>query len=365
MKIDFQSFTVGTPQYVWALAIPAALAVLWVWRVARRRADVRHFRHSRVLPVRERFGVAGDLAFWLCTIVAASLCIIALAEPRIRIATVKRASADIVVLLDGSASMYVNDVRPDRWRRSVQFVRMFAESLGWKGDRVALALFSQRAAPQVRLTRDPNALFFFLDHLGEHSPFRLEDPPTWDTNLQEGVRWGLQIVETDEKLFGKSGNPKAFVVITDGQAWTGDVAKEVVELRKHNIPLFVVGVGTTGGGIIPEPVNNSALPPIAGPLRSVLDRAALVQIAQQAGGEYFEIGRDSDREVAFNVIDRLHRQANVTQQVESFEDLYWRFLLAAAVFLGLGTLLLRKPVELVWQAAGAAVAVLALAALIR
>ena len=71
-----------------------------------------------------------------------------------------------------------------------------------------------------------------------------------------------------------------------------------------------------------------------------------MQIAQKAGGEYFEIGRDSDREVAFNVIDRLHRQANVTQQVESFEDLYWRFLLAAAAFLiGAVALMLRSIVR--------------------
>ena len=68
--------------------------------------------------------------------------------------------------------MYVTDVRPDRWRRSVQFLRTFAETLSWKGDRVALALFAQLAAPQVRLTKDPNALFFFIDHLGDHSPFR-------------------------------------------------------------------------------------------------------------------------------------------------------------------------------------------------
>ena len=365
MKIDFESLTVGTPQYLWALVIPAALAVMWIWRVIRRRADVNRFRRSRVLPVREKFGFAGDLMFWLCAIIAASLCIVALAEPRVRIATVKQASADIVMLLDGSASMYVNDVRPDRWRRAVQFVRMFAESLGWKGDRVALALFSQRAAPQVRLTRDPNALFFFLDHLGERSPFRLEDPPTLDTNLEEGVRWGLQIVDTDEKLFGTSGNPKAFVVITDGQAWTGDVANEIAGLRKRNIPLFMVGIGTTGGGIIPEPLHNEALPKVDGPIHSSLDRVSLVRIAQQAGGEYFEIGRDSDREVAFNVIDRLHRQANVTQEVESFEDLYWRFLLAAGIVLGLGTLFLRKPVELVWQAVGAAAAAIVLVALIR
>ena len=104
--------------------------------------------------------------------------------------------------------MYVTDVRPDRWRRSVQFLRTFAETLSWKGDRVALALFAQLAAPQVRLTKDPNALFFFIDHLGDRSPFRLENTTTWDTNIEEGIRWGLRLVEKDEEVFGKSGNPR-------------------------------------------------------------------------------------------------------------------------------------------------------------
>src|SRR5690606_12433398 len=114
---------------------------------------------------------------------------------------------------------------------AVRFLRMFAESLRWQGDRTALALFAQLASPQVRLTRDPNALFFFLDHLSERSPFRLEDAPTWDTNIEEGIRLGLRIVQTDEALFGESGNPKAFVVITDGQAWSGTVANALRHAR--------------------------------------------------------------------------------------------------------------------------------------
>ena len=52
------------------------------------------------------------------------------------------------------------------------------ESLAWKDDRMAMALFAHIAAPQVRLTKDPNTFFFFLDHLAQESPFRLEDDTT-------------------------------------------------------------------------------------------------------------------------------------------------------------------------------------------
>ena len=363
-SIDFASFRFASPVYLWLLVIPAVLLGIWAWRVARRRANVRRMAAQRTLPVRQRFGPLGDLAFWACAIVAASFCIAAVARPQARISSFRKASADVVILQDASASMYVADVRPDRWRRSVQFLRTFAETLSWKGDRVALALFAQLAAPQVRLTKDPNALFFFIDHLGDHSPFRLENTTTWDTNIEEGIRWGLRLVDKDEEVFGKSGNPKAFLVISDGQAWSGTVASAIQEARAHKIPVHVAGIGTTTGGMIPEPArpDGTRPPPV---VRSTLDRNSLVQLAVAGGGEYFEIGDEPDRVVAFRIIDRLHRQSNVSQEIESYEELYRRFLMGAAVMLGLGTLFLHKRADLAWQAGGVVVALVLLASLAR
>jgi Ca-activated chloride channel family protein len=348
-SIDVSTLSVETPLYLWLLAVPAGLLVLWVWRVIRRRADTRRLLHARSLPVRERFGLIGDLGFWLTVIVAAALCVVALAGPRARASVVRRASTDVVILLDGSASMYTRDVAPDRWRRSIRFLRAFSEALGWRGDRVALALFAHLAAPQVRLTKDPNALFFFLDHLGDHSPFRLEDNPTWDTNIEEGLRWGLRLIEKDEQLFGRSRNPKAFVVVTDGQSWSGSVANALAQARALKIPVYVVGIGTTAGGIIPQPRTTDAAPAVQ--VRSVLDRGSLLQIAVAGGGEYFEIGPEPDRDVAFRIIDRLQRRSGQGQQVETYEELYWRLLLAAGMVLCVGVLTLRTRTELLWSTA--------------
>jgi len=361
--IDLETFRFEAQVLLWLLALPAALLLLWVWRIARRRADVRRLSGARVLPVRERYSFAGDLTFWLAALVAITLCIVAVAKPQARISAVRRASADIVVLQDASASMYVTDVRPDRWRRSVQFLRTFAETLSWRGDRVALALFAQLAAPQVRLTKDPNSLFFFIDHLGERSPFRLENLTTWDTNIEEGIRWGLNLIEKDEQLFGASGNPKAFVVISDGQSWSGTVATALQAARQRDIPVFVVGVGTAVGGMIPEPMraDGTRPPPV---IRSALDRKSLVQIAVAGGGQYFEMGEESDRTIAFKIIDRLRQRSVTAEAVETFEDLYLRFLMAAAAVLCLGTLFLRKRAELAWQAAGALGVVLLIASIL-
>lgn len=359
-RVDLASFRFAEPLFLWLLVIPVALSFLWLWRLVRRRNDLKRMRSRRALPVPERLGTVGDLAFWAAVLVASVLSIVALARPQALVSMVRKASADVVILQDASASMYVSDVRPDRWRRSVQFLRTFAETLSWQGDRVALALFAQLAAPQVRLTKDPNALFFFIDHLGDHSPFRLENTTTWDTNIEEGIRWGLRLVEKDEEVFGRNGNPKAFLVISDGQAWSGTVANAVRAARDRKIPVHVVGIGTSTGGMIPEPArpDGTRPPPV---VRSVLDRTSLVQLAVAGGGEYFEVGDEPDHVVAFRIVDRLRRRADVVKDVESFDELYGRVLMAAAVVLILGTACLRKRTELLWQAAGALAVVVILA----
>lgn len=362
--IDLDTLRFAEPLYLWLLGGPALLFLVWMWQVLRRRRQARQYARQRLLPVRERFSLLGDLAVWVFLIAATTLCIVALARPQARVAAVRNAGADLVVLQDGSASMYVNDVRPDRWRRSVIFLRALAETLSWKDDRVALALFAHVAAPQLRLTKDPNALFFFLDHLGDRSPFRLEDETTWDTNIEEGIYWGLKVVEKDAELYGATKNAKAFLVISDGQAWSGKVENALRAARTRRIPVFVAGVGTTSGGLIPEPARpDGTRPPSV--IQASLDRDALRAIAWAGGGEYFEIGREPDEEVAFRIVSAVRRRAGTGLLEERYDDLYWRFLFAAALVLCLGTFFLKERAELWWQAAAAVAAVLVLTSALR
>jgi Ca-activated chloride channel family protein len=264
---------------------------------------------------------------------------------------------DVVILADGSASMRVKDVPGGaRWQRAMRFVRLFGESLGWKDDRVALTVFARIAAPQVRLTRDPNTFFFFLDHLDQAPPFRIEDNTTWDTNFELGVYWALRIVERDEELHGKSSNAKMFVLVTDGQAWSGEIARSLRIAARRHIPIFTVGVGSLSGGrlpIVPQPGRAAA--GNEEPLSSRLDRESLQRIAEATGGQYFELDRDSDRHIANAILDAGKRLAPTLGIEQTAEELYWWFLSAAAGFVLLGMLLVRDRVELWLQLAGTAV----------
>ena len=231
------------PQWLLALAAPGVLLLLWMWQLWRRGAALRAFRRVRRVPAVFARGLAtpgaafaigfggpgpsnasrrfGDLPFWLSMLVALALTILALARPVVVTSVVRTGGVDIVILQDGSASMRVRDVSADRWERSMRFLRTLGESLRWEHDRIALALFATTATPQIRLTRDPNTFFFFLDHLGTEPPFRLEDEGTWNTNIERGIHWGLRVIEKDEEIRGPSTNGRAFILLSDGQAWSG------------------------------------------------------------------------------------------------------------------------------------------------
>ena len=349
----------GEPLYLRLLLLPAGLGLLWLWQLGRRRRDIRRATEQRITPVRERYAFAGDLSFWLCIVLAITTLVLALSRPQVLASVTQDAGADFLILQDGSTSMRVSDVAPDRWQRSVSWIRLFAELLSWQDQRIALALFAHRAAPQIRLTRDPNALFFFLDHLDDEPPFRLEDDTSWDTNIEEGIYWGVQMFARDAELYGERLSAKAFIVISDGQAWSGAVDEALQLARDHDIRVYVIGVGTTAGGFIPQlPVSIYEQP--EDPIHTVLDRQSLRAIAQAGDGDYYELGVDSAQDVALQILTDVQSRAQSTQRRETFTELYWFLLAAAAGLVGLGTLLLKEPTQLWWQLATACILVVLL-----
>lgn len=360
------SLQFAEPEWLWLLVVPGLLLALWLRHFTMRRKDARRLARTRQVPVRERFPFFGDSLFTLCLIVSTALLLVALARPGVVASLVRKGGVDMVILLDGSASMHVKDVPANRWQRSVRFLRVLGDSLRWDNDRIALTLFARAASPQVRLTKDPNTFFFFLDNLQEKSPFPLEDDTSWDTNIELGIDWGMRVIAKDEELRGKSTNAPIFVLISDGQAWSGVVEQSLRRSRDTGIPVMVVGVGTAGGGVIPEPPRpaTTGLPPQA-PVFSVLDRGSLRQIASNTGGQYFELDRDRDVNVANAIIDAARRRVITLPPEPRMEEFYWRVIAAAGASALAGVLFLRNRTELLIQLVGGAVVLAALSGLLR
>src|SRR5262249_21953164 len=128
----------------------------------------------------------------------------------------------------------------------------------------------------------------------------------------------------------------------------------------RHTPVYVAGAATPLGGIIPEPPKKPGpgSPPPEAPVRSSLDRPSLAMIANTGGGEYLELDREGDREIANRIIDAARKRAGSRGLQEESDELYWRCLVVAAALLCVGVLFLQERVEL-WLRPGAAVPALA------
>jgi hypothetical protein len=100
------------------------------------------------------------------------------------------------------------------------------------------------------------------------------------------------------------------------------------------------------------------------PIRSVIDRSSLREIARAGNGEYFELGTAADEQIAARIIQNAARRSGNEQVDEALDDLYWYLLAAAAGCLGLGVLFVRQRVQL-GLACAAAVALLVLISSLR
>lgn len=171
---------------------------------------------------------------------------------------------DLVVVMDYSASMLARDVYPDRLQRMTEEVEALLDAL--RSDRVGVIVFAGAAA-HFPLTHDTQAA---------RSLFRgltvLDLPPGSD--LGAGVRTARCVVRPglgdDPGCPAREGGgtppraaaavdpeqpeerARAIVIFTDGEDTEGRARAEIERAALLGIEVFLVGVGTPAGELVPE-----------------------------------------------------------------------------------------------------------------
>ncbi len=136
---------------------------------------------------------------------------------------------DLIVVLDVSKSMLSQDVKPSRLDHAKWFLRELIRAT--PGDRYGIVAFSGSAFLECPLTIDKTSLFQILDELAAGSI------PLGGTNIQNALKVALGAFEAAE------GAHRAVILVTDGDELQGDMSKAADDLRKANLPLYVVGIG--------------------------------------------------------------------------------------------------------------------------
>lgn len=288
---------------------------------------------------------------------------------------------DVVLAVDVSKSMLVDDVKPTarmtekkvdstRLARARELAGALIDEL--PGDRIGPVVFAG-GATHFPLTEDHQVARLFLNDLGPN-----DLPP--GSNLAEVFRVSRCLLRPDlyedlgcerigrrghggDPLRGESLDPpdkpdeeavesivergKAIVIFTDGGEADAATVREVRAARELGIAVFVVGVGTPEGGIVYEVDSltgrRSSTPKTAEggePVRSHRDDAGMSAIAAAGGDERRYLIADPEGEVKPMPIVEALRAVNrglATKQVRDMRDIYQPFLFGAFMLVVIGS----------------------------
>lgn len=272
--------TFAWPQLLWLLALPA---ILGAWEITHRRraaalarpkilraeAGARSLRLSSLAQAPTR---TTPPRIWLCAGLA--LAIIALARPqwgRLE-EPVFDQSREILLAIDLSRSMLTPDVKPSRLERAKLLIQALLEKL--EGERVGLVVFAGTAFLQSPLSADYEILREFLPALGP------------DFLPQGGSNYGALLEASVNAFTATNAADRFLVILSDGEATDEEWRSQLAELKKKNIRVIGLGVGTAEGAMIPDGTGGLVKDERGAVVMSKLESATLEELARSTNGAY-------------------------------------------------------------------------------
>ncbi|MEQ8904449.1 VWA domain-containing protein [Ekhidna sp.] len=236
---------------------------------------------------------------------------------------IKTVGKDIFICMDLSQSMNANDVQPSRLEKVKFELKNIVEA--FSSDRIGLIMFSSEAYLQCPLTYDNNALNLFIQTLNT------EMVPNFGTDFGPPLEMATEKLIADDTVVTRSKS-KITILISDGEDF-GDNTDEIAEeLESEGITLFTLGVGTKKGSKIPTR-NGFKTDNSGNEVISQLNSSSLEDLAENTGGEYFEINESrNDVERLINAINNVEGEMRDAKQIDSTQNRYFYFL-GLALFL--------------------------------
>ena len=282
------------------------------------------------LPVTFRVRLAGSLP--LLRGVAVLLAVVALARPQAVWEEKKVATEgiDIVLALDVSSSMLVEDFadtgnRQNRLAAAKQVIREFIGAR--PSDRIGMVVFAGRAYVLSPLTLNHDWLLQNLDRVEVDL-------------IEDGTAIGSGLMASLDRLRTAADRRKVIILLTDGRNNAGEIAPPTAAEAARALQAKVYTVGIGSGGKAAFPVTDPFGGTVYRTVDARVDEATLRQIATATGASFFRAASDLGalREI-YRQIDRLEK-GRIEETVHRHQrELYHWFLAPAAALLLLELLL--------------------------
>ncbi len=322
------------PKLLFLLALLPLLFV-WEWFYHKERtATLLVSSNSFVQKMRTSLRVRLRFLPLILRYLAFALLIVALARPQgIKAWEEKNVEGiDIVLAMDLSSSMLVEDFKPNRMEAARTEIAKFINSR--PNDNIGLVCFAGESFTASPLTIDHSVL---LNRLNETVDLTKELRYAGNQAiLQDGTAIGQGLVTALNRLRERSSKSKIIILLTDGVNNRGQIAPiDAAKIAKElDIRVYTIGVASDK-----QEVQASLLSPFGGLQKRLIgnsnsvDEESLKEIASIAGGQYFRADDEEGLERIYKEIDTMEKQKlkRINHQIK--EERFMRFALIALLLL--------------------------------
>jgi len=230
---------------LWLLLLPL-LALLLFLQLHAKKSFRQHAGFAPLQTLSQFTSSKHDIAVLVAFLLVSFSLVLAIMQPQIYFDNVlpEYERQDLVLILDRSVSMRAQDIQPSRLVKAIKEIKAFIKEKPDEIDRISLVGFAGTSIALSYLTRDMDALSFFLDWT--------EDDP--------GNYFGTDIAKalsTAHEMINKDTEPtrKIFVLLSDGDDQSEKLAGVLDDLRAEDIRVHTIGIGSEN--IVPIPVSET------------------------------------------------------------------------------------------------------------
>lgn len=333
----------ASPVAFWLL-IPLALVLVWFFIQKKKKTPSMQFSSIDLVKMAKPTLRARLIWFPLfLKFFAGLLIIVALARPQSASTQVKKnvEGIDIMIVLDISDSMLIEDMRPfNRIEAAKEVIQRFVDKR--TSDRIGVVIFAGESFTLVPLTLDYDMIRSRVKEITTAQTARIKD----------GTAIGVAVANGAGRLKDSTAKSRVMIFLTDGENNSGTIDPETgLEIAKgYGIKIYSIGLGKDGPTRIPvyqKDVMGNRVKTYQ-PYEASVNETLLTKFASDTGGRYYRAEKENNLESVFSDIDRLEKTKIDINKYTRYTELFPKYLQAAIIFLLVGwflamTVLRRNP----------------------
>ena len=258
----------------------------------------------------------------LLLFVSLAFMIVALARPQTRDEKVKRTldGLDIVIVLDISDSMLIEDMKPtNRLESAKETIANFIKQR--TSDRIGIVIFAGEAFTLVPPTLDYQLISERIAQIKTAQTARIKD----------GTAIGVATAAGAARLKDSQAKERVMIFLTDGENNSGMIDPETgLEIAKgYGIKIYSIGIGKSGPTRLPIYSNDMFGNKVKRyqPFESTVNDELLGLMASSTGGKYFRATREDSLSGVFNEINNLETTKIEDQKYVRYNEFFYLFLI--------------------------------------